>query len=356
MGQGTAGDSPIPESLSPGQLRWLRNLHEGLAGGFATAVSALLRASAEVSLVGVDQRTYGEFLDLLDLPACCYVLKATALAERLMLAIEPEILYEMIDRLLGGGGSGDEKRHSPLGRELPGGSPRYVESRAGSPHFVKPQAGSPCYVDRPLSEIELRLANRIVGMFLAEARRAWGDTFDLKLDILQVDSEPRLLRVLPTDEMVVLVAFELTLGGLRGMMRLCLPCRAVQRIESQRTSGAGKGHEPSFGDPRNRGTPGGPRPVPSTSSVELEVTLAETQIAVGDLDDLRVGDIIATETAVDDLAVVSIKGEVGRFRARPGVYQGRKAVRIVEPTQAPASEAASPIEAGSLDQTGPASA
>ena len=67
----------------------------------------------------------------------------------------------------------------------------------------------------------------------------------------------------------------------------------------------------------------------------MEVTLAETQIAGDELADLRVGDIIATETAADSPAIVSIEG-AARFRAKPGVYQGRKAVCITEPIEAPA--------------------
>jgi flagellar motor switch protein FliM len=45
------------------------------------------------------------------------------------------------------------------------------------------------------------------------------------------------------------------------------------------------------------------------------------------LADLRVGDIIATETAVDSPATVSIDGAAA-FLAKPGVYQGRRAVRF----------------------------
>ena len=61
----------------------------------------------------------------------------------------------------------------------------------------------------------------------------------------------------------------------------------------------------------------------------MKVTLAETQISAGELADLRVGDIIATETAAEGPAIVSIEG-TAKFRAKPGVFQGRKAVRLTE--------------------------
>ncbi len=135
--------------------------------------------------------------------------------------------------------------------------------------------------------------------------------------MLQVESNPRPLRVLPSDEEVVLIGFELAIGQTQGMMCLCVPCRALERIGQWRSADG----SPTAAD----------SVVPST--VEMGVTLAETPIAADQLADLRVGDIIATETAADSPAVVSIEG-IPRFHGRPGVYEGRKAIRLTKPIEA----------------------
>jgi flagellar motor switch protein FliM len=67
---------------------------------------------------------------------------------------------------------------------------------------------------------------------------------------------------------------------------------------------------------------------------EVSVRLTETSIAAAELADLRVGDIIATETDVNAPVLVSIDG-VARFGGKPGVYQGRKAVRLTEAIENP---------------------
>jgi flagellar motor switch protein FliM len=260
------------ELLGPGHLRRLRTLHEGLVDDFAAALSDLLRCPVDVRLAGVDQLAYGQFVGSVDTPACFNVLKAEPLDDRLMLDVEPAILYPMIDRLLGG--RGDE-----------------------------PPPG------RPLGDIELPLAARIVRLFLGQLQAAWKSVLNLKFDILQVESNPRLLRVLPSDEMVVVVGFQLTIGELSGMMRLCLPCRAMQRM--------GETHRQT------------PPSCDGETLVEVAVTLATTPIAAQELESLRVGDIIATETAVGSPVVVSVAGQP-RFRGEPGVCQGRKAVRLTE--------------------------
>jgi flagellar motor switch protein FliM len=263
--------------IGPQHVRRLRTMHAELARDFGAALSSLLRSPASVSLTGVEQLTYGQFVFNLEAPACFYLLKADPLLERLMLDVEPAILYPMIDRMLGGG---REEEPPP---------------------------------NRPLSDIELCVAARIVRRFLQECSHAWQEVADLKLDVLQVENNPRLLRILPADELVVLSSFEIAIGELRGLARFCLPCRALEQVGDKLV--------PDDLARANRSV--------SESIAELRVTLAATQITAAELADLRVGDIIATETEVSSPAVVSIDGE-RCFQAKPGAYQGRKAVCLAE--------------------------
>ncbi len=69
---------------------------------------------------------------------------------------------------------------------------------------------------RPLTEIELRLVSRITGLFLEELRHAWENVLELKLTVLQVESNPQLVQIVPPNEVVVVISFELTIGDLRG--------------------------------------------------------------------------------------------------------------------------------------------
>ena len=61
--------------------------------------------------------------------------------------------------------------------------------------------------------------------------------------------------------------------------------------------------------------------------VELRVRLAQARITTGELIGLRVGDIITTEKDVRDSLLVTVEG-VPKFRASPGAYKARKAIRI----------------------------
>jgi len=258
-------------------MRRLRVLHESMAREFGASLSVLLRASVKAGLTGVERLTYGQFVYNVPTPACFYLLQADPLDARPMLEIEPAILHSMIDRLLGGNGEND-----PL----------------------------PC---RPLTEIELSLSARIVRLFLQEYCQAWKNVLELKLEILQAEDNPRLLRILPADEMVVLAGYELFVGQQRGMLRFCWPCKVIERLSDQLLA-----EDPS------------PIQRPAASSLaEIKVTLAETQITAAELADLRAGDIIVMETPIDNPVTVSIAGGT-RFFGKPGVYRGRKAVRLTQ--------------------------
>ena len=135
---------------------------------------------------------------------------------------------------------------------------------------------------------------------------------DLKLSVDRVESNPQLVQIVPPNEVVVLISFELTIGDVRGMMNLCIPFNSIERIggklsaNSWVTYGRKQRHA---GDASSRSAR---RSAARSSSVSVH--LAQTQIGTGDLIGLRVGDIITTEKDVHQPLIVSVEG-VPKFRA-----------------------------------------
>jgi flagellar motor switch protein FliM len=284
-------DFKRPERVGKEQMRALQSLHEGFGRNFGAALSALLRSIVEVKLTSVDQLTYGEFVFSLENPTCFNLLRAEPLEGNLILDINPSILYPIIDRLLGGG-----KDAGPVSR-------------------------------RPLTEIELRLVGRITGLFLHELRHAWEGVLPLKLSVDRVESNPQLVQIVPPNEVVVLVSFELTLGELRGMINLCIPFNAIERVSSRITSNSWVTYGKTSATNETRAMIGQRL---DQSEVEVIVTLAETHITTSDLIGLRVGDIITTDKDIHLPLDVSVQGEA-KFHASVGSYKGCKAIRIETP-------------------------
>jgi flagellar motor switch protein FliM len=286
----TPYDFKRPERVGKEQMRGLQTLHEGFSRNFGAALSAMLRSIVEVKLTSVDQLTYSEFVFSLENPSCFNLLKAEPLEGSLILDINPSILFPIIDRLLGGG------------RE---------------PHTL---------TRRPLTEIELRLVARITTLFLDELRKAWENVLQISFQVTRVESNPQLVQIVPPNEVVVLISFELTLGELRGMINFCIPFNSIERISQKLSSNSWVSPSRKTANPETiervtknlRG-----------ALVEMVVHLADTTISTKDLLGLRVGDIITTEKDVRSPLAVDIEG-VAKFQARPGAFKGRKAIRVEE--------------------------
>jgi flagellar motor switch protein FliM len=292
----TPYDFKRPERVGKEQMRALQTLHEGFGRNFAAGLSAMLRSMVEVKLTSVDQLTYSEFVFSLENPTCFNLLKAEPLEGHLILDINPSILYPIIDRLLGGGREG-----TLLAR-------------------------------RPLTEIELRIVNRITGLFLEELKRAWHNVLDLNLAVVRVESNPQLAQIVPPNEVVVVISFEVALGEVRGMVNFCIPYNAIERIGAKLSSNSWV----VYG--RRASTPESIQQVSQTlrsSLVPVTVRLATTRITTGELIGLRVGDIITTEKDIHSPLLVLV-GSVPKFRASPGAFKGRKAVRVEEVIPDPA--------------------
>ena len=286
----TAYDFKRPERVGKEQMRALQTLHEGFGRNFAAGLSGLLRSMVEVKLTSVDQLTYSEFVFSLENPTCFNLLQADPLEGNLILDINPSILYPIIDRLLGGGREG-----GMLAR-------------------------------RPLTEIELRLVSRITDLFLKELAHAWENVLKLDLKVIQVESNPQLVQIVPPNEVVVLVSFEITVNDVRGMVNLCIPYNSIERIGGKLTANSWVTYARRQPSPQTVEQIG--RTLRS-SLVEVRVDLANTRITTGELIGLRVGDIITTEKDVHSLLPVTVEG-VPKFRASPGAYKGHKAIQISE--------------------------
>lgn len=285
----TLYDFKRPERVGKEQMRALQTMHEGFGRNFGAALSAMLRNIVEVKLTSVDQLTYSEFVFSLENPTCFNLINASPLEGQLILDINPSILFPIIDRLLGG------------------------------------STMSTAAVRRPLTEIELRLVSRITGLFLTEMQHTWENVLKFELSIDRVESNPQLVQIIPANEVVVLISFELTVGETRGMANLCIPFNSIERISHKLTSNSWVSYSK--------------RPPTAESvqmlsdriadaPVEVVVELAQTTISTADLINLRVGDIIATEKDTAEPLTVSVEGKQ-KYLAKPGQYKGRKAIEVI---------------------------
>ena len=292
----TSIDFKSPDRVGKDQMKTLQTMHEGFGRKFAAGLSAMLRTVVDVKLTTVDQLAYSEFVFGLDNPTCFNLLRAEPLEGNLILDISPSILYPMIDRLLGGG---------------------------------REQAMT---VRRPLTEIEQRLVLRVTKMFLGELKHAWENVIDLEFEVIQTESNPQLIQVVPPNEVVIVLCFEVALPEVRGAITLCIPYNSFERISSKLTSTNWTGYTS-----KKMATP---QTIKSISKdirnmkALLKVKLAESKMKVHEFINLRVGDIICTQKSASSPLLVSVEG-IPKYWALPGRYKGFTAVEIEDNIEDP---------------------
>lgn len=291
-------DFKRPERVSKEQMQAFQTLHEGFSRELSAALSAMLRSICEVKLLSVEQLTYSEFVCSLEEPTCFMLVDSRGLDGKIILDLNPSIVFPIVDRLLGG-------------------------SR---------EARGPSANPRPLTQIEVRLATRVTDLILQALSNSWKDICDLQPEVVQVESNPQLVQIVPPNEVVVLTRCEITLAEASGVLNLCIPFNTMESKAGKLTSsGWGSGEKRELNDAQKLNL----NSSLSMASVELNVQLAETNLSTGEVMNLEIGDIIMTEAAADHGATISISGRPV-FRGVPGVYRGKKAIRITETLEPPA--------------------
>jgi flagellar motor switch protein FliM len=275
--------------VSKEQMRAFQALHEGFSREFGATLSGMLRAIVEVKLISVDQLTYSEFVFSLENPTCFNLLFSEGLEGHVLLDLNPSIIFPIVDRLLGGG-----------------------------------KTGAPEVPSRPLTEIELHLVSRITGLAIQGLESAWANICKLKLKVQQVESNPQLVQIVPPNEVIVLISFEIMMGEVRGIMNLCIPFNTIEPLTGKLSSDSWSAYQKKAVDPRQKlnlqtGV--------QRAAVELVVHLAKGTLTARDLTNLCVGDVIMTETERQHGAEVLVQG-CPLFQAHPGVLKGHKAIRM----------------------------
>ena len=283
-------DFKRPERISKDQMRSLQTLHEAFARNFAAFLSGFLRTIVEVRVATTDQLTYAEFMASLPNPTSFNLINVVAddLEGQLCLEISPLIIYPVIDRLLGG---------------------------SNDAVFI-PQ--------RPLTLIETKLVQRMLSRAMTNLSEAWESVRKIEFQLGQMESNPHIVQIVPPNEVVVVIGFELKLGARAGTMSLCIPFTVIEPImddlSAQTWSQAG----------RNRGDHHwGELVAERIADARLEVIaiLAETSMTVSELRNLEVGDVIMTDKSAKSPVMLYIES-VPKFFADIGRHRNHRALRI----------------------------
>jgi flagellar motor switch protein FliM len=282
-------DFKRPERVARDQLRSIGTLHEVFARNLQANLSGSLRTIIDVNISHVDQLTYSEFINSLPNPTNFNVISCEPLEGNFILEINPSIAFPIFERLLGSG---------RVGTELP---------------------------ERPLTDIERRLLQSITDKMLDLLKEAWATFIDINFHITAQESNPQLMPIMSSNEPVIGVGIEITFGGNRGLINICIPVVSIESILGKLSSYTWFTHKGKGSSTSREGVIA--RSVAS-AQVQLVTYLASATITLGKLLSLAPGDIITTSHPIDAPVIAYIEGKP-KFWVKPGSFKGHKAVKII---------------------------
>lgn len=282
-------DFKRPERVSKDQMRALEGLHESFSRNLGVALSGYLRTIIEVKIRSVEQLTYAEFTYSLPTPTSFSLLSVAPLDGQMCLEVSPLIIYPIIDRMLGGSNA-----------EL------YI-----------PQ--------RPLTQIEQRLANRIIERALEALTEAWENVVEIDFKVQQNESNPQLVQIVPPNEVVVVISFEIKMGSRAGSMSLCIPFNVIEPVIHNLTSQSWLSFKRSS---TVKDQTEALQENIGEAKLKMRAYLAETTLKVDELLNMEIGDIIKTKKEVTDDLILQIEGK-NKFTGKIGQFRTHKALRLV---------------------------
>lgn len=275
--------------FSKDQIRSISRIHENYARLLTTFYSGQLRTYVNISVASVDQIPYEEFIRSIPKMTILNVYSVEPLEGRILMEVNPNIAYTMMDRLLGG------KANSEIQAE-------------------------------DLTEIETTIMSQMFEKAIINLEEAWATIIDIEPILEEFEVNPQFLQMVSPNETVVVVSFNTQIGDVSGMINICIPHIVLEPIIPKLSvhywmETTTKERDPEKYELLSEHI----RKV----NVEAKALLGKSTITVHELLQLKQNDIISLNQKINDPLTVVINDEP-KMKAQVGMVNKTVAVQVLE--------------------------
>lgn len=275
--------------FSKDQIRSMTRIHENFARLLTTLFSAQLRTYVDISVVSVEQLPYEEFIRSVPSMTIMNIFEAPPLDGRMLIEVNPNISFAMLDRLLGGKGESVNK----------------VEN---------------------LTEIEMKLMSQMFESSLESFQEAWESIIKIEPRMLDFEVNPQFLQLVSPNETVVVVSLSMTIAETSGLMNICIPHVVLEPIIPNLSihywmqNSQKKNSEIEVESLKQR---------IKHAKLPVIALLGETEITIQEFLNLTVNDVIPLRQKINQPLTVKV-GEKTKFFAQPGKSNNKLAIQILD--------------------------
>ncbi|MBB6452915.1 flagellar motor switch protein FliM [Salirhabdus euzebyi] len=283
--------------FSKDQIRGLSRIHENFARLLTTYLSARLRTFSSVSVASVDQIPYEEFIRSIPKRTILNVFSVPPLEGRILMEINPNIAYAMLDRVLGGRGQSFNK----------------VDS---------------------LTEIETRIMSQIFEKMIEGLQEAWSSLVEIDPMLEDFEVNPQFLQMVSPNETVVVISLNTAIGESSGMINICIPHIVLEPIISKLSVHYWMQNQSSKAKPEDYNRLSNHL---KSAKVDMKAILGESTITIEEFLHLGVEDVIQLKQNINDPLSVLVHNDL-KFYAQAGKSRNKMAIQILNTVQRGESE------------------
>lgn len=275
--------------FSKDQIRSISRIHDNYARLLTTFFSGQLRSYINISVASVDQVPYGEFINSIPKMTILNVYSVEPLEGKILMEVNPNIAFSMMDRLLGG--KGDNTK-----------------------------------VSENLTEIETLVMSQLFEKAIENLQEAWATLVEIEPVLEEFEINPQFLQMVSPNETVVVVSFNTQIGEVSGMINICIPHIVLEPIIPKLSVHYWMETNTKERDPETY-----ERLSQHIKQVEIEAKtiLGETEISVEELLNLDENNVIRLHQPIDEPLQLLINNEP-KMLVQAGRIKNKIGVQILE--------------------------
>jgi flagellar motor switch protein FliM len=274
-----------PNRLAREQVRGLERYFESAAKLLSATISEKLRLDARCECVAVEQQRFSTWLEHLPGPAAIYVLEMHPFDQPVLLTASTSMLYGAVDRILGGNGK--------ISR-----------------------------VPRDFTEAEYTVADALMEPCLEKIGESLKDVIQVTSKVTNRFCNPSMAQILPSQDVVLSVYFQVSGEFLIGDLRLLLPFSCLEPYMDKLGKDTVTGLDPGALRDTVQHTL---QSVP----IDMSVQLGSATITLRQLLTLQEGDVVPLRTRIGEPAIVPVQGRP-KFKGHVGQIGNRFAFEIAD--------------------------
>lgn len=286
-GEVTPYDLTNQDRVIRGRMPTLDIIYERFIRLYRMSLSNSLRKIASISIISTDLLKFGEFVNTLPIPSCMCIMRFESLRGSALLVFESKLAYALVDSYFGG-------------TDRP---------------FTKIEG-------KEFTRIELSIMQKVMKLALKDLEEAWAPVYRSEISFGRMEVNPQFVGVVPPSEVIISTTFEVELENASGTIALVIPYSTIEPIKNKLNQ--------SFqteSDRSDREWMSVLQEHIRAVDAEICVNVGVTELSVGEVLNLKVGDVIPLAQNADEELPILLEG-VPKFRGFMGVSRGSRAIQI----------------------------